>query len=83
MTFPRNIKGGDKGLDIDDFGIVDYSSSSCSGRIVTLWYQAYCIYGIKKYFFIIKPQGICTSEVYKGTFISHLHVENDILSSST
>ena len=30
-----------------------------------------------KYFRIILPQGICTSEGYKGTFAAHFHDEHD------
>ena len=32
--------------------------------------------GLPKYLRIISSQGICTSEGYKGTFISHCHDEN-------
>ena len=40
--------------------------------------QVYCVTGLLKYFSIIHPQGIHTSEEYKVTFIANLHDNNDI-----
>ena len=40
-TFPRNIKGISKGLEIYGFGIVEYSVRSESGRMIALQAQAY------------------------------------------
>ena len=70
-TFPRNLKCTAKGLEISGFGIVEYSFRSESGRIIALRAQAYYVPGLPKYLRIISPQGILTSEVYKGTFIAH------------
>ena len=39
--------------------------------------QAYYVPVLSKYLRIIYPQGIHTSEVYKGTFISHCQNEHD------
>ena len=39
--------------------------------MIALRYQAYYIPGLPKGLCIISPQGICTSEGYKGTFIAH------------
>ena len=36
-TFPRNIKGIAKGLEISGFGIVEYSVRGESGRMIELW----------------------------------------------
>ena len=38
-TFPRNLKGIAKGLEISGFGIVKYSFRSEGGRMIALWYQ--------------------------------------------
>ena len=76
-TPPRNIKITAKGLEISGFGIVEYSVRSESGRIITLRDQAYYVPGLPKYLLIISPQGIHTSEGYKGTFIAHFHDEYD------
>ena len=46
--------------------------------MIPLWYQAYCVPGLMKYLLIIPPQGIHTSELYKGDFIPHFHDEHDI-----
>ena len=70
-SFPRNLKGIAKGLDIYGFGIVEYSIRSKSGCMIALRDQAYYVRGFPKYLHIISPQGIHTSEGYKGTFISH------------
>ena len=66
-----------KGLKISGFGIVEYSVRSESGRMIALQAQAYCIPGLPKDLRIIPPQGICTPEGYKGTFIAHCHDEQD------
>ena len=75
--FPRNLKGIAKGLEISGFGIVEYSVRSKSGCIIALRYQAYYVPGLPKDLRIISPQGICTSEGYKGTFIANFHDEQD------
>ena len=77
-TFTRNLKGIEKGLEISGFGIVKYSVRSESGHMVALRDKTYYILGLPNYLRIISPQGIRTSEVYKGTFISHCHNEHDI-----
>ena len=71
--FPRNIKGIAKGLEISRFDIVEYSVISESGRMIALRAQAYYVPGLPKDLCIISPQGIHTSEGYKGTFIAHFH----------
>ena len=76
-TFPRNLKGIAKVLDISGFGIVEYSVRSESGRMIALWDQAYYVPGLPKYLRIISPQGIHTSEGYNGTFIAHCNDEQD------
>ena len=76
-TFPRNLKRISKGLETYGFGIVEYSVRSESGRMIALWAHAYYVPRLPKYFRIIYPQYISTSEVYKGTFISHFHDEQD------
>ena len=75
--FPINLKGIAKGLEISGFGIVVYSVRSESGSMIALRDQAYYVTGLTKDLRIISPQGICTSEVYKGTFIAHCHDEQD------
>ena len=35
-TFPRKLKGIEKGLEISGFGIVEYSVRSESGRMIAL-----------------------------------------------
>ena len=45
--------------------------------MIALRYQAYYVPGLPKDLRIISPQGIDTSEGYKGTFIAHCHDEND------
>ena len=45
--------------------------------MIALRAQEYYVPGLPKYLRIISPQGICTSEVYKGTFIDHFHDEKD------
>ena len=74
--FPINIKGITKGLDISVFGVVNYSSRSESGHKIALRYQAYSFTGLPKDLCIISPQGICTSEGYNDTFISHCRNEH-------
>ena len=74
---PINIKGISKGLEISGFGIVEYSVRSESGRMIVLRAQAYYVPGLRKDLRIISPQGIRTSEGYKGTFIAHCHDEQD------
>ena len=73
----RNLKGIATGLEISGFGIVQYSVRSESGRIITLRDQAYYVPGLPNDSRIISPQGICTSEGSKGTFIAHFNDEND------
>ena len=75
---PRNLKYIAKYLDISGFGIVKYSARSESGHMISLRAQEYYAPGLPKYLRIISPQGICTSEGYKGTFIAHCHYEHDI-----
>ena len=77
-TFPRNIKGTAKGLEISGFGIVEYYVRSESGRMIALRDQAYYVPGLPKNLRIISPQGIHTPEGYKGTFITHCLDEHDI-----
>ena len=74
---PRKLKGIAKGLEISVFGIVGYSVRSESGRMIAFWDQVYYDPGLPKYLRIISPQGIHTSEGYKGTFIAHFHDEQD------
>ena len=74
-TPPRKLKGIAKGLDISGFGVVKYSIRSESGCMIALQDQAYYFPGLPKYLRIISPQGICTSEGYKFTFIAHCHDE--------
>ena len=76
-TFPRNLKGIAKGLDISGFGIVRYSVRSESVRMISFRAKEYYVPGLPKYLRIISPQGICTPEGYKGAFISHCHDEHD------
>ena len=45
--------------------------------MIALQDQAYYVPGLPKDLCIIYPQGICTSEVYKGTFIAHFNDEQD------
>ena len=45
--------------------------------MIALRAQAYYVPGLPKDLRIISPQGIHTSEGYKGTFISHCHDELD------
>ena len=45
--------------------------------MIALRDQAYYVPGLPKYLRIISPQGICTLEGYKGTFISHCNDEQD------
>ena len=44
--------------------------------MIVLRAQAYYAPGLPKYLRIVSPQGIRTSEGYKGTFISHCHDEH-------
>ena len=76
-TFPRKLKGTAKGLEISVFGIGEYSVRSESGRMISLRSKAYYAPGLPKDLRIIYPQFICTSEGYKGNFISHCHDEQD------
>ena len=75
---PIKLKGIAKVLEISGFGIVEYSIRSESGSIIVLWAQAYYFPGLPKDFCIIYPQGICTSEGYKVTFVAHCHDEQDV-----
>ena len=61
-TFPRNIKGIAKGLEISGFGIVEYSVRSESGFMIALWDQEYYVPGLPNYLRIILLQVICTLE---------------------
>ena len=45
--------------------------------MIALRAQAYYVPGLTKDLCIIPPQGIYTSEGYKGTFIALCHDEND------
>ena len=76
-TFLRNIKGIAKGLEISGFGIVEYSVWSERGHMIALRAQAYYVPGLPKYLCIIFPQGMCTSEGYRGNFICHFHDKQD------
>ena len=76
-TFPINLKGIAKILEIYGFGIVEYSVRSESGRMIALRGQAYYVSGLPKDLLIISPQNICTSEGYKGIFIDNFHDEHD------
>ena len=59
------------------FGTFEYSIRSESGRMIVLRAQEYYVTGLPKDLRIIYPQGIRTSEGYKGTFISHCNDEHD------
>ena len=61
-TFPRNIRGISKGLEIPGLGIVEYYIRSESERMIELWDQAYYVPGLPKDLRIISPQGIHTPE---------------------
>ena len=76
-TFPRNLKGISKGLEISGFWIVEYSIRSESGCMIALQDQAYYVPGLPKDLRIIYPQGIFTSEGYKGTFIAQYNDDHD------
>ena len=76
-TFPRKLKGIAKNLGIYGFGIVEYSVSSESGRMIVLRAQAYYVPGLPKYLRTISPQGICASGGCNGTFIAHFHDEHN------
>ena len=54
-TFPRNLKGIAKGLEIYGFGIVEYSVRSESERMIALQDQAYYVPGLPKDLRIISP----------------------------
>ena len=54
-TFPRNLKGIAKGLEIFGFGIVEYSVRSESGRIIALWDEEYYVPGLPKVLCVIYP----------------------------
>ena len=45
--------------------------------MITLRAQAYYVPGLPKELRIISPQGICTWEWYKSTFIAHCHDEQE------
>ena len=59
-TFPRNLKVTAKGLEISEFGIVEYYIISESEHMIALRDQAYYIPGLPKDLRIISPQVICT-----------------------
>ena len=71
----RNLTGIAKGL-IYGFGIVEFSIKGESGRMIALRAQAYYVTVLPNDLFIIPPQGICTSEGYKGTFLAHFNDEH-------
>ena len=75
--FPRKVKGIAKCLDIYGFWIVEYSVRSESRCMIVIWDHEYYVPGLPKYLRIISPQGISTSELYKGTFIANFHDEHD------
>ena len=79
--FPRNLKGIAKGIEIYGFGIVEYSIRSESERMIALRDQAYYAPGLPKYLRIISPQGIWTSEGYKGTFIDIVMMSKMVMRS--
>ena len=75
-TFPGKIKGISKDLEISGFGIVEYSFISESGHMIALRAHSYYVPVLPKNLRIISPQGICTSEGYKVTFIDQCHGEH-------
>ena len=75
--FPRNIKGIAEWLEIYRFVIVKYSVSSKSGCMIMLRSHSYYVLELTKDLCIIFPQGIFTSEGYKGILLDHSHDEND------
>ena len=50
-TPPINLKGIEKGIEISEFGIVEYSVKSESGRMIALRAQAYYVpeFGAQSY----------------------------------
>ena len=74
---PRKLKCISKGLEINGFGIAEYSSRGEIGRMIELRDQTYYIPGSPKDFRIISPQEILTSEGYMGTFIDYCHYDHD------
>ena len=69
-TFPINLKYIEKVLEISTFRIFRYSVKSEGGHMIVLRAQEYCFHWLTKYFRLISPQGIGTSEGCKG--MSHL-----------
>ena len=65
--FPRNLKSIEKYLEISGFGIIWYYVKSKGGHTIELRDQTYYVPGLPKDFLIIYPQGIHTSERYKGS----------------
>ena len=61
-TFPRKLKGTEKGLEIYVFGIFEFSFRIESGRMVALRAQAYYVPRLPHYLRIISTQGIFKSE---------------------
>ena len=61
-TFPINLNGTAKGIEIYGFGIVEYSVRSESGHVIVLRDQVYYVPGLPKDLRIISTQGIHTSE---------------------
>ena len=51
--FPRKLKGVAKGLDISEFGMVEYFIMSESGCMIALWAQEYYFPELPKYLRII------------------------------
>ena len=74
---PINLMIITEGMEIYEFGIVEYYVRSESGCMIELQDQAYYVPGLPKDLRIISPQGICISEGYKGTFIANCHDEHD------
>ena len=69
-TSSINLKGIETFLEISGFEIFDYSVRSESGRRIALQDQAYYVPGLPSNLCIIYPQGVCTLEGYKVTFIA-------------
>ena len=69
-TSPIKLKDIAKGLDIYGFGIVEYFVRSESGCMIVLRDQACYVPGLPQDLLIIYPQGIHTSEFYKGSIVA-------------
>ena len=64
-------------LNIFGFGVFEYYFRIDIGRMIVLRYQEYDVPGLPNYLRIIYPQGICTSEGCKVTFVYNYYDEND------